>query len=163
MNALLLSLIGTPVIFYGDEIAKLNDRAFYDDRVAKTGYQDSRYLNRGAMDWAQIERDLRQETSLAARVFYPLRQLLHKRRSHPAFSRGSLHFFDLADRRVLAYERSLAGQTVTVLANLSDQLLNLNPGALLSEIPEKDLLEQTVRHNAKMLELKPFGFHWFAT
>ena len=58
LNAILLTLVGTPVVYYGDELAKGNDRAYYDRLVEQSGYQDSRYLVRGPIDWEQAERDL---------------------------------------------------------------------------------------------------------
>lgn len=45
--SILFSIKGTPIIYFGDEIAMENDRDFYEEMNEKFGYQDSRFLNRG--------------------------------------------------------------------------------------------------------------------
>jgi maltose alpha-D-glucosyltransferase / alpha-amylase len=160
LNAILLTLVGTPVIFYGDEIAKTNDKAFYDETVAKSGYPDSRYLNRGRIDWVKAERDLGNPDSLASRVFYPLQRMMLNRRKYLAFSRGALTFLEVGTDAVLAYQRSLESQTITVIANLSDKEVRLE--GILTTPQEMDLLEQPVTYRDNKLVLAPYGFHWFA-
>jgi len=125
LNAILLTLIGTPIIYYGDEVAKGNDRAYYDQRVAETGYPDSRNLARGPMDWDVIESDLANSASLASQVFFPLKALIARRRSSQTFSRGQLDFVDVGDNRVLAFTRTLGADQVLIMANLSDQTVNV--------------------------------------
>ncbi|MFN2485325.1 MAG: alpha-amylase family glycosyl hydrolase [Acidimicrobiia bacterium] len=125
LNAILLTLIGTPIIYYGDEVAKGNDRAYYDQRVAETGYPDSRNLARGPMNWDVIESDLANSASLASQVFFPLKALIARRRSSQTFSRGQLDFVDVGDNRVLIFTRTLGADQVLIMANLSDQTVNV--------------------------------------
>jgi maltose alpha-D-glucosyltransferase / alpha-amylase len=160
LNTILLTLVGTPVIFYGDEIAKTNDKSFYDEMAAKSGYPDSRYLNRGRIDWTQAERDLQKPESLASQVFYPLQRMMLNRRKYSAFSRGTLTFLDVGTDAVLAYKRSLGPQSITVLANLSGEEVSLEN--ILNTQQEKDLLEQAVNYQDHKLVLAPYGFHWLA-
>lgn len=161
LNAILLTLIGTPVIYYGDELAKQNDQAYYDKLVEQTGYKDSRYLVRGPVDWVKAERELDDPDSLAAQVFYPLKEMILRRRNYPAFSRGTLEMLELKNLSILAYRRSFEGQVVTVLANLSETgqtvLLDLDP------MPGGDLLEQAVSHQNGELSLPAYGFYWLAS
>ena len=57
-----LTLIGSPLIFYGDEVAKKNDAAFFAEQVAHSGLHDTRYLVRGRMEWEKIEEELSDES-----------------------------------------------------------------------------------------------------
>lgn len=139
LNAILLTLIGTPIIYYGDEVAMQNDYRHHDQMVVATGYPDSRHLVRGPMDWEVIEIELADPSSLASQVFYPLRGLLLDRREHPAFARGSLQFLDVGDDRVLAYERVHEDDRVFVVANFADQSVS-------------------VRHPSIEVVLEPYGY-----
>ncbi|MGI8518481.1 MAG: alpha-amylase family glycosyl hydrolase [Acidimicrobiia bacterium] len=125
LNGILLTLLGTPVIYYGDEVAKGNDHVYYDQKVAETGYPDSRNLARGPMVWDVIESALANPASLASQVFFPLQALIAKRRSSQNFSRGQLDFVDVGDNRVLAFTRTLGADQVLIMANLSDQTVTV--------------------------------------
>ena len=156
LNSILLSLLGTPVIYYGDELGKTNDRAFYEAQVKQTGYKDSRYLVRGSIDWRKAERDLKNETSLASQIFYPLKKMLSTRAKYPAFSRGTLTFSTVEDKRILAFEREFKDQAISVFANLSDEGLSLN--APLTA--QHDLLEQPVSYKNAQAFIEPLSFYW---
>ncbi len=142
LNAILLTLIGTPVVYYGDEVAMQNDYRHHDQMVAATGYPDSRHLVRGSMNWDVIEKDLANPTSLAAQVFNSLRDLIAERRQHPAFASGSLGFLEVGDNRVLAFERVDGDDRAVVMANLSAESIavdrpfeaNLEPFAVAIRI-----------------------------
>ena len=162
MNSVLLTLAGTPILYYGDELGRGNDRAYYDAQVAATGYADSRYLVRGPLDWRAAERDLADAGSLAAQVFYPLQRMILQRRNTLAFSRGRLEFLDLSDQRVLAYARIFGVQRVIVLANLSSEEVRFAAPAELGALPDSDLLERPLEHADGEMRLEPYGFHWLA-
>ena len=160
LNAILLTLIGTPVVYYGDELAKQNDRAYFDEMVAKSGYRDSRYLVRGPIDWDKAERDLSNPDSLTSQVFSSLKEMLLRRRNYLAFSRGELRLLKVDTPSILSYERSFEGQTITVIANLSgaEQRVALN----LETKPAEDLLGQAVLGQSNELRLPAYGFYWLA-
>ena len=156
LNSILLTLVGTPVLYYGDELGKTNDLAFYEAQVQQTGYKDSRYLVRGAVDWQKAEADLKDETSLASQIYYPLKQMLKVRGDYPAFSRGSLKFIDVEDKRVLAYERQDDTQKLKVIANLSGEPVTVNSPTHV----DKDLLKQTLQKDGGTVSLEPYAFAW---
>ncbi|MBN1410447.1 MAG: hypothetical protein JW969_06355 [Spirochaetales bacterium] len=52
--SLLLSMPGTPVLYYGDEVAMENNRDFYEKKCKETGVFDSRFLHRGP--WRRNEK-----------------------------------------------------------------------------------------------------------
>ena len=130
MHGILLTLLGTPVIYFGDEVGSGNDQEHHTAQVIATGYHDSRHLVRGPMDWPRIESDLAEPSSLASLVFYPLRDLIAGRRVHRALTRGKLEFDDMGDERVLAYTRTLGDESVRIMANLSADQVELATGTL---------------------------------
>lgn len=157
--SIMFTLPGTPIIYYGDEFAKLNDEEFFKIYREKTGKEDSRYLVRGSLDWNYINSQLRNENSLSYKVFESLRKMVAVRSQHPEFSRGDLQWIKpegTQNRKVLAFERSIDDKKTTVIHNLSDKpvvlvndFLKTNPVNILTGIPVKF-----------PLTLQPFEFMW---
>lgn len=79
--SLLFSVQGTPVIYYGDEIAMLDDEEFWKARTARTGFADSRFFHRGPFDAARHAEALADPGSDAGRVRHGLREMLAARRT----------------------------------------------------------------------------------
>ena len=161
--SIMLTLTGTPIIYYGDEFAKQNDEAFYQEMFSQTGYPDSRYFVRGRINWAEVERDLRDPASLAAQVHQSLQTMLRARKASPAFSRGVLAFVHCGDgqpanKHILAYRRTFGGEQRFVIHNLSAQEQQVT-------LPEeskkaKDLLDQELVFRNSDLSLSPYSFYW---
>jgi maltose alpha-D-glucosyltransferase/alpha-amylase len=164
--SIMLTLTGTPIIYYGDEFGKGNDEAFYQERLARTGYPDSRYFGRGRINWEQVERDLQQPQTLAYQVYHALQQMIAVRKAHPSFSRGSLEFISFSDGNsntrnphILAYRRILGDEVRFVLHNLSAQAQQICFDDIL--IRNHDLLEQSAVIHENRLAMEPYSFYWF--
>ena len=134
LNSLLLSMPGTPVIYYGDEIG-MGDNIYLGDRDGvRTPMQWSPDRNGGfsradparlflppiqdpiyGFTAVNVEAQYRSPPSL----LHWLRTLLSVRRTSQAFGRGSLRFLFPANRRVLAYLRELDDERILCVANLS--------------------------------------------
>lgn len=161
--SIMFTLPGTPIIYYGDEAAKSNDEAFYQEMFAHSGYPDSRYFARGRIDWAQVERDLNNPDSLAAQVYQALTTMIAARKTSPAFSRGSLEFVAFADEsgarnpHILAYYRKYAGETRLILHNLSAREQRVS---LPESVKPVDMLGQSAAMQGKQLILPPYGVYW---
>ncbi|MDR7376934.1 maltose alpha-D-glucosyltransferase/alpha-amylase [Rhodoferax ferrireducens] len=152
------TLLGTPVVFYGDEFAKPNDEQFQREQEALTGYQDARYRVRGAVDWPAVDAALADPASLPARTHAGVRAMLAVRRAHPALSGGSFQPLAGLDDRVLAYVRGTAAQRVLVVQNLSADTVNVAvPGG-----SNWRLIYGTHDLAQGVLTLPPKGFSWFA-
>ena len=136
----MFTLPGTPIIYYGDEFAKVNDEAFYAERVKHSGYSDSRYFVRGRIDWHKVERELQDSGSLAAQLYSVLQNMIRVRKAHPAFSRGSLEFVSTddaqggANRHILSYRRQYEEDRCVVIQNLSSEEQKVQ----LAEFKEKN-------------------------
>ncbi|MEZ5082501.1 MAG: alpha-amylase family glycosyl hydrolase [Bacteroidales bacterium] len=83
--SVMLSLPGTPIIYYGDEFGKLNDHDYYKEMIRLSGKDDTRFLVRGKVDWKQLENDLKESESLASLVYDQTKTLLNVRKNHPCF------------------------------------------------------------------------------
>ena len=134
MKALLFSLPGTPVIYYGDEIG-MGDNIYLGDRNGvRTPMQWSGDRNAGFSranpqklylstiidpqyhyEAVNVESQQNNPHSL----LWWMKHLVEHRRQYKAFGRGSLEFLRPSNRKVLAFFRRYQDETVLVVANLS--------------------------------------------
>jgi maltose alpha-D-glucosyltransferase/alpha-amylase len=134
LYSLLLSLPGSPVIYYGDEIGMgdniyLGDRngvrtpmQWSDDRNAGFSSADPSRLYQPVLvdpldhyQAVNVEAQLRSPASL----LHWMRHQLRLRRSHPVFSRGDIRFLNVSCRSVVAFLRSYRSTTALLVHNLS--------------------------------------------
>ena len=134
MNALLFSLPGTPVIYYGDEIG-MGDNIFLGDRNGvRTPMQWSSDRNAGFSRAnpqrlylpVNIDPEYHYETiNVEAQQNNPhsllwfTKRLIQQRKQFQAFGRGTLEFLYPGNRKVLAFIRQYGDEKLLVVANLS--------------------------------------------
>jgi len=166
--SVMLSLPGTPVIYYGDEFGKLNDEAYYAEMKAYTGKDDTRYFVRGHIDWPQVMHELTVEGSLASSVNSRLKQLLHSRKKFKAFGRGDIAWLDLVQAdsvpasQVLAFTRTFLDEKILVINNLSDKSVSLSIPTGFFFTSVSDILGQTIefKKESGVLNLSAWGYTW---
>jgi maltose alpha-D-glucosyltransferase / alpha-amylase len=162
--SIMLTLPGTPIIYYGDEFAKLNDEDFYESFKLETGKDDTRYFVRGPLNWDQAETELAKPDSLTAKVNASIREQLKVRAQWPVFGRGDNQWATLEiapreahEKPLLAYFRSMPGQRVLVINNLSDREITI-------KAIDDGNTEFVNLFNDKTIEapfvLPPYGFLW---
>ena len=134
MNALLFSLPGTPVLYYGDEIG-MGDNFYLGDRNGvRTPMQWSPDRNAG-FSRANPQRlflpvivdpeyhyeaiNVEAQQGNPHSLLWWMRRVISLRKRHPAFSRGTIEFLAPENHRVLAFLRRFDGETILVVANLS--------------------------------------------
>lgn len=142
--SIMLTLPGTPIIYYGDEFAKFNDYAYYKKMVAQTGKDDTRFLVRGNIDWKQLEIILQDRNHIGHNVFYKLRKMLQVRNNAKIFGRGSLHFVEHSDEW-LVFKRIYKDDEWLIMHNLTSKVQDVD---FRAEFP-----------NAPTV-LQPYGFAW---
>ena len=134
MNALLFSLPGTPVIYYGDEIG-MGDNIFLGDRNGiRTPMQWSGERNAGfssadpqrlylplIVDYEYHHQSVHVEAQQRNRhsLLSWMKRLIALRKRHRAFGRGTLEFRPPVNRSVLAFIRRWGDEVILVVANLS--------------------------------------------
>ncbi|MCF8379134.1 MAG: hypothetical protein K9H49_06115 [Bacteroidales bacterium] len=165
--SIMLSLPGTPIVYYGDEFGKLNDQAYYREMIKLSGKDDTRFLVRGKINWDQLEKDLEDENSFSSMVYKETKILLNVRKDHPCFGRGTIKWikvFDENDKElntVLTYVREYRNDKVLVIQNLSDNEFWIK-STILTGFGFNDLLGKNLiqGNEAGYLLLKPFHYHW---
>jgi len=137
LNALLCSLPGTPIIYYGDEIG-MGDNIYLGDRNGvRTPMQWSAGKNGGfshaepgelfapvisdpVYGYHAINVEAQERSPLS--LLHWTRRLIALRQRHKVFGRGSLELLYPSNRKVLAYLRRDADETVLIVANLSNSV-----------------------------------------
>jgi maltose alpha-D-glucosyltransferase/alpha-amylase len=181
LNALLLSMPGTPVIYYGDEIG-MGDNIYLGDRNGvRTPMQWSTDRNAGfskadaAALYSPVITDpvygyasvnVEAQERIPGSLLHWMRRILRVRRDYPAFGRGSLRFLDPANRRVLAYLRQHEGVTILCVANLSHlaQYVELDLADFNGQVPVEMLGKvhfPRIGELPYLLTFAPHGYYWF--
>jgi maltose alpha-D-glucosyltransferase/alpha-amylase len=126
--ALLHSLPGTPILYYGDEIGMVDNEAYFEQTAAETGFPDSRFLHRGPFDAFRAARAAAEPSSPEGRIFKAVGDLFRLRAAEPALFavRPAL----AAEGPVLVSERSLGGRTLAIRTNLSGRPAGSGASAL---------------------------------
>ncbi len=181
MNSILISMPGTPIIYYGDEIG-MGDNIYLGDRNGvRTPMQWTPDRNGGfsRCDPAQLYLPCimdpvygysavnveAQGRSLSSLLSW-MKRLIGVRKSSKVFGRGTLTFIRPTNRAVLAYVRQLDSEAILCVANLSRsaQAVELDLGPWKSRIP-KEMLGRTdfprIGELPYLVTLPPYGFFWF--
>jgi len=181
LYSLLLSLPGSPVVYYGDEIG-MGDNIYLGDRNGvRTPMQWSGDRNAGfsRADPSRLYQPLildpvynYQAVNVEAQLRTPdsllnwLRRLIRVRKPFKAFGRGLLEFVRCSNPRVMAFVREYADETILVVANFSRhaQPAEIDLARFSGQVP----IEMFGKHEwpaigegPYFLSLSPHGFFWF--
>jgi maltose alpha-D-glucosyltransferase/alpha-amylase len=181
MNSLLLSMPGSPIIYYGDEIG-MGDNVYLGDRNGvRTPMQWSPDRNAGfsradpqqlylppimdpvyGYEAVNVEAQHRDRSSL----LNWMKRMLRVRKTSQAFGRGTLRFIKPGNRKVLVYLREYGEDAILCVANLSRsaQPVELDLSAYKTAVPV-ELLGRTpfppIGDLPYFLTLPSYGFYWF--
>jgi maltose alpha-D-glucosyltransferase/alpha-amylase len=181
LTGLLLSMPGTPIIYYGDEIG-MGDNVYLGDRNGvRTPMQWNGGWNAGFSS-ADPERlysplisnpvygyqaiNVDSQTRSAHSLLSWTKSVIRTRNAFRVFSRGSIEFLNPSNHRVLAYVRCLGEEKVLVVNNLSSsaQAVELNLQAYKKHIPIEMFgrnLFPRIGDLPYLLTLGPYQFYWF--
>ena len=182
LNALLFSLPGTPVIYYGDEIG-MGDNIYLGDRNGvRTPMQWSADRNAGFSRAnpqklylpVNIDPEYHYETvNVEAQKNNPhslwwwTKRLMEQRKQYQAFGRGTLEMLEPDNRQVLAFFRSYQQQHLLVVANLSryPQHVELNLAKFAGKTPVEVFGRSEfprIGDAHYSITLGAHGFYWFS-
>lgn len=179
-NSLLFTLVGSPVLYYGDEIG-MGDNIWLEDRDGvRTPMQWDDTVNAGfsqaapsALGDPVIEDEIfgYRRVNVAAQRNDPgsllnrMRELLAVRKTVPAFGRGELTFLMPDTVAVLAYLRTYGDEAILVVNNLAEetQVVDLDLAAYAGA-PPVDLFTgaslAAVTAAPYRLALPRYGYRW---
>jgi maltose alpha-D-glucosyltransferase/alpha-amylase len=182
LKSLLMSMIGSPVLYYGDEIG-MGDNIFLGDRNGvRTPMQWSPDRNAGfsradpqrlylppIMDpvYGFAAVNVEAQSRSTASLLNWTKRLIAARKAHPALSRGTVRFLRPGNRKVIAYLREHEGNTLLCVANLarSSQPVELDLRGFKGRIPVEVLGNTAfppIGEMTYLLTLPPWGFYWFS-
>jgi maltose alpha-D-glucosyltransferase / alpha-amylase len=181
LNTLLLSMPGTPIIYYGDEIG-MGDNFYLGDRNGcRTPMQWSPDRNAGFSranpqqlylpvtidpeyhyEAVNVEN---QQKNLSSLLWWT-RRVIAMRKNFKAFSRGSLEFLYPDNAKVLAFLRRYESQTILVIVNLSrfaqsaELDLSRFSGFVPMEVFSRNLF-RPIKKSPYFITLGPHAYYWF--
>jgi len=181
MNALLFSMPGTPVVYYGDELG-MGDNFYLGDRDGvRTPMQWSSDRNGGfsradpqrlylppIMDpiygFASVNVEA-QEANRSSLLNW-MKRIIQVRKQYSAFGRGTMTFLFPLNRKILAYLRQYKDETILCVANLarSAQAVELDLSDFKGAVPVEMLSRSAfppIGELPYLLTLPPYGFFWF--
>ena len=172
MHSLLLTMGGSPFLYYGDEIG-MGDNIWLEDRNGlRTPMQWDASLNAGFSSaspeklYAPVISDgiygYAQVKVVAQRsdpnsLLNCVRHMLTIRKQHPAFGWGTFDWEDTGNNAIAAYRRTTEEEALLIFNNLSDQTISLS-------LPEdfwgaEDVLTGQQFTKAH-IQLEPYRFIW---
>jgi maltose alpha-D-glucosyltransferase / alpha-amylase len=181
LNGLLMSMPGTPIIYYGDEIG-MGDNIYLGDR---NGVRTPMQWNSGTNAGFSFADPERLYSPLISNSVYGyqavnvdsqkrsnhsllswMKALIRTRNSSRVFSRGTMEFLRPSNHRVLAYIRELGNEKILVVNNLSSsaQAVELDVQRYKGYIPIEMFgrnLFPRFGDLPYLLTLGPYQFYWF--
>jgi maltose alpha-D-glucosyltransferase/alpha-amylase len=181
MNGLLMSMPGSPIVYYGDEIG-MGDNIYLGDRNGvRTPMQWNGGWNAGfsgadpeqlyspiisnpvyGYQAVNVESQRRYDHSLLSWM----KRLIRLRKATRPLGRGTMELLAPANHRVIAYIRALGNERILVTGNLSSQAqaaeLDLRPwkGSIPVEMSGGNLFPP-IGDLPYLLTLGPYQFYWF--
>jgi maltose alpha-D-glucosyltransferase / alpha-amylase len=181
MNGMLMSLPGTPIIYYGDEIGMGDNVNLGDRNGVRTPMQWEGGWNGGfsaadpealysppllnpvyGFQVINVQSQKRFDHSLLSWM----KRLIRVRKSCAAFGRGTIEFLYPANHRILAYVRTLGNENILVVNNLSSaaQAVELDlkayRGNILMEMFGRNIFPR-IGDLLYLLTMGPYQFYWF--
>lgn len=182
--SMLLTLPGSPVIYYGDEIGMGDDISLPDRNGVRTPMQWDARANAGFSSanpnqfyapviatppYDPTHINVAAQQAATHSFYHRLRHLISVRKEHPALGVGSFELHRCDNPAILihsmegAYGRWFA-ESVVAIHNLSAQPQTLVMPATIRDMPATDLLTGAeYRTMAEITQLEPYQFLWLTT
>ncbi len=187
--AILLSLKGIPIIYYGDEIgsrnnfsyaqrwAKIRERRNKSKNGEKTemlSYFDSRDIHRGAIKRNDFYRAMYRNNNFKSRIYKKVKRLIEVRKNYPTISRGDFQEIKTNKSEIFSYLRTGKYDKILMLNNLSESkvfaevnISDLNISSGKTEIKMTELITKEekifkIEDKKIVIRLKPYETMWLS-
>jgi maltose alpha-D-glucosyltransferase/alpha-amylase len=181
MNGLLMSMPGTPVLYYGDEIG-MGDNIYLGDRDGvRTPMQWSGDRNAGFSaanpqklylpvitdpEYHYEAVNVEAQQNNPSSLLWWMKRLIALRSRHKAFGRGTIRFLQPENRKVLVFIREHEDERILVVANLSrfTQAVELGLSEYEGTIPVEMFGHTEFPRIGELpyfLTMGPHTFYWF--
>ena len=182
MNAILLSMPGTPVLYYGDEIGMGENIYLGDRNGVRTPMQWSSDKNAGFSranpqalylpviydpEYSYEAINVEAQSQNPHSLLWWMRRLLALRKRYRALGEGRIEFLSPENYKILTYFLRFENETILVVANLSRfvQPVELDLSAYIGHVPVElfgRMSFPAISKDPYFLTLSPHGFYWFS-
>ena len=169
-NSLVFTLLGSPIIYYGDEIGMGDNIELFDRNGVRTPMQWDDSTHAGfttgkpfvdviqgdfGFDRINVASQLSDNNSL----FHAIKKMIQTRKQYQAFGRGSMEWMETGNPAVAAYIRKYNDETLLILNNLSSSSQTIS---IHSEYHGEatDLLTGNHVQLQSSLVLQPYSYRW---
>jgi maltose alpha-D-glucosyltransferase/alpha-amylase len=180
LNSLLLTLPGSPVVYYGDEIGMGDIVTLPDRDGVRTPMQWSAAHNAGFCsstadapyspviadgEYGYARVNVAAQMQDRNSLLHSMRKLIRQRKQLAALGRGECEFLTLANRAVLAHIRRYGAQTILALHNLSPatqrvsiEVPNFDSVAAVDALTSRTLVP--IEGSGYDVKLAPYQYLW---
>ncbi len=162
LHSLIMSIGGIPMLYYGDELATVNDYSFEKDPVK---CHDNRWIHRPIMDWKVAEKRKLPGT-FENRVFSAVQKLISIRKKTPEFSdRSEIEIIDTGNDHLFAFIRYSESSSIMILCNFDESSHRIKMDFMRSRnFMESSIYDLFSKKEIYVIddsfELLPYQFYW---
>ena len=162
LHAIMLSYGGIPMLYYGDELATLNDYSFFKESKKQ---DDNRWVHRPKMDWKRAGERKKKGTPEYA-VFNALKRMIKIRSDTEDWAdHNNTKIVEAENEYLFAFTRLGAGSSTLVVANFKDKAQAITENWVADQNFERDqswdmYSGRKIAFKNGVFTLGPYQFLW---
>ncbi|MCG8384560.1 MAG: alpha-amylase family protein [Cytophagales bacterium] len=162
LHAIMLSYGGIPMLYYGDELATLNDYTFFKEEERQ---DDNRWVHRPKIDWGRAEQRKKRGTPEHA-VFSALKRMIKIRSNTEEWAdQNNTQVIETGNEYLFAFTRLGTNASTLTIANFKDKTQIISANWVADQnFPLDHLWDKysgrKVTFKGANLHLAPYKFLW---
>ena len=162
LHAIMLSYGGIPMLYYGDELATLNDYTFFKEEERQ---DDNRWVHRPKIDWGRAEQRKKRGTPEHA-VFSALKRMIKIRSNTEEWAdQNNTQVIETGNEYLFAFTRLGTNAATLMIANFKDKTQIISANWVADQnFPLDHLWDKysgrKVTFKGGNLHLSPYKFLW---
>ncbi len=162
LHAIMLSYGGIPMLYYGDELATLNDYTFFKEEERQ---DDNRWVHRPKIDWGRAEQRKKRGTPEHA-VFSALKRMIKIRSNTEEWAdQNNTQVIETGNEYLFAFTRLGTNASTLMIANFKDKTQIISANWVADQnFPLDHLWDKysgrKVTFKGGNLHLSPYKFLW---